>query len=107
MRLVELITIWATFVGALLTGIAAVEQRLINRIRNSSYYSGNKSKELSKLHLISKWRLYKFQKLKIIVETKNGNYQVDEDKYSQLRKNRVFIVVIFLIVSISLIVIFH
>ena len=61
MRLVELITLLGTLVGAFVTAIATVEQSLINRIRNSSSHPKKKTKELSKLHLITKWRLSQLQ----------------------------------------------
>jgi len=107
MRLVELLTLLGTLVGAFVTGIATVEQRLINKIRSISSHPNKKTKELSRIRLISKWRLSQLQKLNIIIETKNGEYHLDEVKYNRLRKKRVIIVVIFLIVSIFLIVFFH
>ena len=105
MRLVESITLLGALVGAFFTVIASLEQRLIKRIRSISAYSDNKSEELSKLRPITYWRLSQLQKSKVIVKADNGRYIFDEKAYKNLNKKRVIAVVIFLIVSITFILI--
>ena len=106
MRLVELLTILVTFVGAFFSGIAAIEQRLIKKIRNISAHSEKKSKDLS-TRPITKWRLSQLQKSNVVLKAEDGEYYIDDSNYKKLRKNRVIAVVIFLIVSISLNLILH
>ena len=105
MRVVEIIALLGALVGAFFTVIASLEQILIKRLRSISAQSDNESKELSKLRLITKWRLSQLRKSKVIVKANNGEYIFDEKTYKNLNKKRVAAVVIFLIVSIIFIVI--
>jgi len=106
MRLVELLTILGTLVGAFLSGIATLEKNLIKKIRNISAHSEKKSKDLSNNPVV-KWRLSQLQKSNVVLRGEDEEYYIDESNYKKLRKNHVIAVVIFLIVSISLIVIIH
>lgn len=106
MRLVELLTILGSLVGVFLSAIATLENNLIKKIRNISAHSEKKSKDLSNNSLV-KWRFNQLQKFNVVLKGEDEEYYVDESNYKKLKKNRVIAVVIFLIVSISLIVIIH
>ena len=101
MRSVEIIALLGALVGAFFSVIASLEQRLIKRIKSISAHSENESKELSELRPITKWRLSRLQKLKVIVKADNGEYNFDEKAYKNLNKKRVIAVVIILIVLIT------
>lgn len=107
MRTVELLTILGSFVGALVAGLASLELSIIKKLKKVSATSEKNAIELLNLRPISKWLIQRLKKSDAILRTKSGGYYYDAIKYSNLRKKRIVITIIFIVVSIFLIVTFH
>ena len=107
MRTVELLTILGSFVGALVAGLASLELSIIKKLKKVSATSEKNAIELLNLRPISKLLIQHLKKSDVIIKTKSGSYYYDESKYSNLRKKRIVVTIIFLVLTIFLIINFH
>ena len=87
-----LITVF-TCVGGFASALAAIEQRIIEKLLRKGATSEQKAGELSKVVLISRWRLNRLKKLGAIIEVDSGKYYYYESRYKNLLKNRVIAVI--------------
>ena len=107
MRTVEILSILGTIIGAFASGLVALERRLIKKLKSSGAISKDKAIGLTKLSPLSRWRLNRLTKSNAIIKTELGAYYFNEGNFRILRIKRVTATIIFLVVSISAIIILH
>jgi hypothetical protein len=87
-----LITVF-TCLAAIASGLAAIEQHIIKKLLRKGATSKQKAVELTKVVLISRWRLNRLKDLGAIIEDDSGKYYYHEPRYKNLLKNRVIAVI--------------
>jgi hypothetical protein len=92
-----LITVF-TFLGAFVSGVAAIEQNIIKKLLKRGATSEQKAIELKKTKLISRWRLNRLKQLGAILESSSGKCYYNEIKYKTLLKRRIIAVITIVVI---------
>jgi len=101
----EFLIIVFTFIGAFVSGVAAIEQVIIKKLLKRGATSEQKAIELQKIRPISRWRLNRLRQLGVIMDSNSGKCYYNESKYKTLLRKRL-IAVITIIVIVLIITMF-
>ncbi|MBN1300414.1 MAG: hypothetical protein JW995_04290 [Melioribacteraceae bacterium] len=107
MRTVELITILATFIAAIVSALTSIEQRLIKKFSRKPDNPENDPLPSPELRPLSKLVFSRLKKSNVLFKTETGEYYFNESAYRSFRKKRAAVIITFILVSISLIFIFN
>ncbi len=107
MRTVEILSILGTLLGGFASGMAALEKKLVKKLRDRGATSEKKAVELQKLRPLSLWRISRLKRANAIKEVESGKLYFDESAFRALRKKRALIAITLIVVSVFLFIIFH
>jgi hypothetical protein len=107
MRLVEVLQVAGTLLGALASAFMVVEKRLLTRFRRAGATSPDSSIELPRLNFLSRWRLSRLEKANAVVSDDQHRVYLDGVVYGSLRKKRAVRAVTLVVLALAIVILAH
>lgn len=107
MRLVEVLQVAGTLLGALASAFTVVEKRLVSRFRRAGANSPTSPIELPPLGLLSRWRLSRLEKARAVVSVDKQRMYLDGEAYGSLRKRRAVRAVAMVVLALAIVILAH